>query len=63
MPKLLRDILITFFLLAVISFLFLQIGWITSGNDVIILFGIAVAVIALDLAKRAAVSYIRSKKS
>ena len=49
MKKEIRNIVVTFVIVGIISLIFLRIGWLTSAKDVCTLFIIAAAVIAVDL--------------
>lgn len=50
MRKKITEILLTFAILAVLSFIFWKAGWLTTAREVGTLFAIAAAVIAVDLA-------------
>lgn len=50
MKKRITEILLTFAILAVLSFIFWKAGWLTTVREVGTLFAIAAAVIAADLA-------------
>lgn len=50
MRKRIAEILLTFAILAVLSFIFWKAGWLTTAGEVGTLFAIAAAVIVIDLA-------------
>ncbi len=50
MRKRITEILLTFAILAVLSFIFWKAGWLTTVREVGTLFAIAAAVIVVDLA-------------
>ena len=50
MRKRIAEILFTFAILAVLSFIFWKAGWLTTVREVGTLFAIAAAVIVIDLA-------------
>lgn len=50
MRKKITEILLTFAILAVLSFIFWKAGWLTTAREVGTLFAIVAAVIAVDLA-------------
>ena len=50
MRKEITEILLTFAILAVLSFAFWRAGWLTTAREVGTLFAITAAVIAVDLA-------------
>ena len=49
MKKTMRDIVVTFVIVGIISLIFWRTGWLTSAKDVLTLFLVAAAVIAVDL--------------
>lgn len=62
MAKTMRNILTAFFILAFICFLFWKIGWIGGWGDVLTVYLILAAVIAVHIVKGIIVSHIKTKR-